>query len=102
MAQKQFKDFESAGRHRRKVKALEGEPALEEALKVFEEGMATAGTCSAKLREAEQKVEVLLKGADGKMRPNLSAARKRTPPARVKARRRRRAVLTFGNPHPLL
>ena len=30
--------------------------------------MALAETCSAKLQEAEQKVEVLLKGADDKMR----------------------------------
>ncbi len=71
MAQKQFKDFESAlAALEGKVKALEeGNLPLEEALKVFEEGMALAETCSAKLREAEQKVEVLLKGADGKMRP---------------------------------
>ena len=70
MAQKQFKDFESAlTALEGKVKALEeGNLPLEEALKVFEEGMALAETCSAKLQEAEQKVEVLLKGADGKMR----------------------------------
>lgn len=70
MAQKQFKDFESAlTALEGKVKALEeGNLPLEEALKVFEEGMALAETCSAKLQEAEQKVEVLLKGADDKMR----------------------------------
>jgi exodeoxyribonuclease VII small subunit len=70
MAQKQFKDFESTlAALEAKVKALEeGNLPLEEALKVFEEGMALAETCSAKLQEAEQKVEVLLKSADGKAR----------------------------------
>ncbi len=48
------------------VKKLEGgELTLEESLKAFEEGVKQAAFCSAKLNEAEKRVEVLLKQKDG-------------------------------------
>ena len=61
------KDFESAlASLEQKVKLLEsGDLPLEESLRVFEEGMAVAAFCRSKLGEAEQKVEILLKGKDG-------------------------------------
>jgi len=62
-----FKDFETAlAALEQKVKQLEeGNLPLEEALRVFEEGMALSEFCGQKLHEAEQKVEILLKRADG-------------------------------------
>ncbi len=64
------KDFESAlASLEQKVKLLEsGDLPLEESLRVFEEGMAVAAFCRSKLGEAEQKVEILLKGKDGSVR----------------------------------
>ena len=62
-----LKDFESA------LKALEGivtdleggELPLDRALELFEEGVRITRFCNNKLDEAERKVEVLLKNADG-------------------------------------
>lgn len=64
------KDFETALKElEERVKALEeGNLPLDQALKVFEEGVTIADFCSRKLHEAEQKVEVLLKDTDGRMR----------------------------------
>lgn len=43
------------------VRTLEvGELSLEESLKIFEEGMKLSKLCSAKLEDAEAKIEVLL------------------------------------------
>jgi len=61
------KDFESA------LKSLEdivvklegGELSLDRALELFEEGVQISRFCSSKLEEAERKVEVLTKTADG-------------------------------------
>jgi len=61
------KDFESA------LKSLEeivvqleaGDLTLDRALELFEEGVRISHFCSSKLDEAERKVEVLIKGADG-------------------------------------
>ncbi|MBP7866215.1 MAG: exodeoxyribonuclease VII small subunit [Acidobacteria bacterium] len=66
----QPKDFESAlASLETRVRQLEaGDLPLEESLKVFEEGMAEAAFCRKKLEEAEQKVEILLKGKDGTVR----------------------------------
>ncbi len=66
------------------VKKLEaGDLALDEALKLFEEGIGLSRQCQKQLEEAENKVEVLLKKADGKV-----AARKFAPegdePAKAK------------------
>ena len=52
----------------RVVRELErGDLPLEESLKLFEEGVALSRECQKQLEEAEGKVEILLKKADGKM-----------------------------------
>jgi len=50
------------------VKQLEsGELALDTALKLFEEGITLSRQCQKQLAEAESKVEILIKRADGKV-----------------------------------
>ena len=50
------------------VKALDnGELALDDALKLFEEGVRLAGDCSKQLSDAQGKIEQLTKKADGSM-----------------------------------
>jgi exodeoxyribonuclease VII small subunit len=50
------------------VKKLEaGDLALDDALKLFEEGIHLSQQCQKQLEEAENKVELLLKKADGKV-----------------------------------
>ena len=63
----EYKDFENAfARLETIVGDLEkGELALEEALKLFEEGVKISRFCNAKLDEAERKVEILLKNKEG-------------------------------------
>jgi exodeoxyribonuclease VII small subunit len=63
------KKFEAAlSRLEEIVTELEsGELALEQSLKLFEEGVKLARICNARLEEAERKVEVLLKDKNGKM-----------------------------------
>jgi exodeoxyribonuclease VII small subunit len=64
------KDFESA------LKSLEdivvqletGELTLDRALGLFEEGIKVSRFCNSKLEEAERKVEILIKTADGEMK----------------------------------
>jgi exodeoxyribonuclease VII small subunit len=64
------KDFESA------LKSLEeivvqlegGDLTLDRALELFEEGIKISRFCSSKLEEAERKVEVLMKTADGTLK----------------------------------
>ncbi len=65
----EYKDFENAlARLESIVGELEkGELALEEALKLFEEGVNISRFCSGKLDEAERKVEVLLKNKEGEL-----------------------------------
>ncbi|MEE8160184.1 MAG: exodeoxyribonuclease VII small subunit [Acidobacteriota bacterium] len=65
----EYKDFEKAlSRLENIVGELEkGELALEEALKLFEEGVKIARFCSTKLDEAERKVEILLKDERGQL-----------------------------------
>ena len=65
----EYKDFEKAlSRLENIVGELEkGELALEEALKLFEEGVKIARFCSTKLDEAERKVEILLKDEQGQL-----------------------------------
>jgi exodeoxyribonuclease VII small subunit len=49
------------------VKEMErGDLALEQSLKLFEEGVALSGSCRKELEEAEGRVEILLK-QDGKL-----------------------------------
>ena len=50
-------------------KLEEGDIPLEESLKLFEEGIRLSRFCNQKLDEAERKVEILLKGKDGVLRP---------------------------------
>lgn len=61
------KKFEAAlARLEEIVKKLEkGDMALEQSLKLFEEGVKLARTCNKRLDEAERKVEILLKDKDG-------------------------------------
>ena len=64
------KDFESA------LKSLEdivvqleaGDLTLDRALELFEEGVKISRFCNAKLEEAERKVEMLTRAADGTMK----------------------------------
>ena len=64
------KDFESA------LKSLEeivlqlegGDLTLDRALELFEEGVKISRFCQTKLEEAERKVEVLVKAADGTLK----------------------------------
>ena len=52
------------------VEQLEdGELPLDDALRLFEKGIKLSQFCSAKLDDAEQKVELLLKDAGGTLRP---------------------------------
>ena len=65
----EYKDFENAlARLESIVGELEkGELALEEALKLFEEGVKISRFCNTKLDEAERKVEILLKNEQGQL-----------------------------------
>ena len=59
--------FEAAmGRLEEIVAALEeGDRPLEESLRLFEEGVALTRQCAARLDEAERRIEILGRGADG-------------------------------------
>jgi exodeoxyribonuclease VII small subunit len=48
----------------------DGDLPLEESLKLFEEGIKLSRFCNQKLNEAQEKVEVLLRGNDGKLEPH--------------------------------
>lgn len=51
------------------VKRLEGGAlSLEESLKAFEEGVKHSAFCSAKLDEAERRVDILIKQKDGSLK----------------------------------
>lgn len=62
-------DFErSLARLEEVVRKLESpQLSLDEAMKLFEEGMGLSRECQKQLEEAEGRVEILLKRADGKM-----------------------------------
>ena len=70
MVELKVKDFESA------LKSLEeivvqleaGDMTLDRALELFEEGINISRFCNSKLEEAERKVEVLTKSADGALK----------------------------------
>lgn len=51
-------------------KLEEGDIPLEESLKLFEEGIRLSRFCNQKLDEAEKKVEILLKGRNGILKPH--------------------------------
>lgn len=65
----EHKDFEKALDRLEKIvgKLENGDLALEEALKLFEEGTQITRFCSTKLDEAERKVEILLKDKKGQL-----------------------------------
>ena len=65
----EVKDFENAlARLETIVGQLEkGELALEEALQLFEEGIKISRFCSAKLDEAERRVEILVTDEQGQL-----------------------------------
>jgi exodeoxyribonuclease VII small subunit len=50
-------------------KLEEGDIPLEESLRLFEEGIRLSRFCNQKLDEAERKVEILLKGKNGVLKP---------------------------------
>ncbi|MEQ1353269.1 MAG: exodeoxyribonuclease VII small subunit [Candidatus Acidiferrum sp.] len=64
-------DFErSLARLEEVVRRLESpQLSLDDAMKLFEEGVELSRECQKQLEEAEGKVEILLKKADGKMAP---------------------------------
>ncbi len=56
------------------VKELEsGEATLEESLVLFEEGVRLSSVCSSLLKNAKQKVEILIESADGVKTETFSA-----------------------------
>ena len=62
------------------VQRLErGELALEESLKLYEEGIRLSRVCHAKLEEAEGKIELLMKDARGDLVLDDQGRPKRTP-----------------------
>lgn len=70
MAAKKWTFEQAMGRLEEIVAALEsGEGSLDEAMKLFEEGSKLAGTCSAMLDQAEQKVTRLLSADSGEEVP---------------------------------
>lgn len=50
-------------------KLEEGDIPLEESLKLYEEGIRFSRFCNQKLDEAEKRVEILMKGKEGPLRP---------------------------------
>lgn len=69
MAKQKILDFEAALRRLEKiVVSLEGEnESLEKSLTLFEEGVKLTETLRSHLDTAEQRIQVLIKDADGKM-----------------------------------
>ena len=69
MAKQKILDFEAALRRLEKiVVSLEGEnESLEKSLTLFEEGVKLTETLRSHLDTAEQRIQVLMKDADGKM-----------------------------------
>lgn len=65
----EFKDFENALKRLEEIVARleKGDLALEDALQLFEEGVKISKFCSTKLDEAERRVEILMKGQDGRL-----------------------------------
>ena len=51
-------------------KLEDGEIPLEESLKLFEEGIRLSRFCNQKLEEAEKRVEILMKGKNGMIKPH--------------------------------
>jgi exodeoxyribonuclease VII small subunit len=64
--------FEDALNRLEKIvsKLEDGEIPLEESLKLFEEGIRLSRLCNQKLEEAEKRVEILMKGKNGVIKPH--------------------------------
>ena len=45
-----------------------GDLSLEESMKLFEEGIGLTDACKSRLEDAEQKIQLLLKNSDGKLK----------------------------------
>ena len=58
-------DMEEKAPKRRQVFGPSGDLPLEKAMKKFEQGIKLTRSCQAALKDAEQKVEILLKSAGG-------------------------------------
>jgi len=56
----------------------EGELGLDDSIKEFEKGIKLARFCQQKLEEAERKIEILQKGADGDIKPGRIAVKSDT------------------------
>lgn len=68
MAKDKFED--ALNRLEKIVSRLEeGNISLEESLKLFEEGIRLSRLCNQKLEEAEKRIEILLKGKNGVLKP---------------------------------
>jgi exodeoxyribonuclease VII small subunit len=67
MEELKVKDFESALRTLEDIvgKLETGDLTLERSLELFEEGIKISRFCGSKLEEAERKVEILTRAADG-------------------------------------
>ena len=52
-----------------------GELGLDDSIKEFEKGIKLARYCQQKLEEAERKIEILQKGADGEIKPGRVAVK---------------------------
>lgn len=65
----------------------EGDLPLEESLKLFEDGVRLARECQERLNQAERRIEVLLKDADGNPALNL-IGQEDAPEAPPKIKRR--------------
>jgi exodeoxyribonuclease VII small subunit len=55
-----------------------GELGLDDSIKEFEKGIRLARFCQQKLDEAERKIEILQKGADGEVKPERVAVKNDT------------------------
>ena len=55
-----------------------GELGLDDSIKEFEKGIKLARYCQQKLEEAERKIEILQKGADGEVKPGRVAVKSDT------------------------
>ena len=52
-----------------------GDLGLDDSIKEFEKGIKLARYCQQKLEEAERKIEILQKGADGEIKPGRVAVK---------------------------
>ena len=58
---KKYKDYESALERLEEItdQLESGEPKLEEAIRLYTEGLEIAGFCDGKLKEAEKKIKII-------------------------------------------